>query len=129
MINATNALVIVHLAFVRLAVLNMYQRLFGVYQLSRYLISVGYVGIALLTLSDLGVTIGRATVCINPGVANIYVSFCRFRSANIAVVTFSVAGVVLDVYIYSIALYRLRTLQVKRGKKLQLMALFGSGMM
>ena len=127
--NATNIPFIVNLAFVRLSVLNLYHHLFGFYRLSKQLIVGGYIGTALVALPDLGVTFGRIKLCGSPGAANYLVEFCSPSSINIAILTFGIAGVLVDVYIYSIALFRLRTLQVKKEKKMQLMILFGFGLM
>jgi hypothetical protein len=63
------------------------------------------------------------------GLANKHLKFCSSESTNIAVLTIGIARVIVDVYIYSIALFRIRKLQVNKEKRIQLMILFGLGLM
>lgn len=84
------------------------------YESSTKLILVGYFVSVLIALPEIGVGIGRMK-CTN-SYASITVQLCRTRNIGIVVATFDIVGLITDVYIYSIATIRVRSLQVKTGK-------------
>lgn len=55
--------------------------------------------------------------------------YCSTKNISICLIYISSIWMLVDSYIYSIALSRLRKLQVKRQKRIQLMTLFGFGLM
>lgn len=124
--TTSNLLTCINIFCVRLAVLGLYQRMFSIYDTSRRLIYVGYALIVVALIPDLTIALARMTQCsglINPTKTDL----CGAQNLNIALLTFSVFGVLLDVYIYSLAIFRLRVLQVEKLKRLQLMCLLALG--
>jgi hypothetical protein len=126
-LTSANFIICINMTFVRISILALYQRLFGVYEMSKKLIIAGYGITVFLALAELSVVIGRMNLCTTP-LAGITVKYCFTSSISIAVITFAITGLLLDVYIYSIAIFRLQMLQVTRHKKAQLIILFGFGL-
>lgn len=111
---------------VRISTLGLYRRLFGVYETSKKLIIVGYFFSALMAPPEICVyvLVRRMALCTNRiGTGPI----CSVRDFSIAQTTLAAFGLIADTFIYSIALLRLQSLQVTRGKKIQLIIVFALG--
>jgi hypothetical protein len=121
--TVSNLIIAFNMLCVRLAILGLYHRIFNIYETSRKLICAGYFISVIIALPEMCNVIARMVECSSPIVA-ITVSYCNTRNSSISIVTFSILGVLADVFIYSIAIVRLRSLQVKRSKKIQLAVVF-----
>jgi hypothetical protein len=119
--------VLVNMVFIRLAILSLYQRLFGMYRITLRLVYAGYVTIALVALPEFGVAVGRTALC-NTSTAPRDATFCSVRNINIALISATTSWMLVDVYIYSISLSRLRILHIQSCRRIQLMMLFGFGL-
>jgi hypothetical protein len=128
MMTSANLIITLNMFFVRLSVLGLYYRLFNVYEMSRRLIYVGFAASVIVTIPEAGVAIGRMVKC-HTSLAGLTVKYCNKKNTSIAVMTFAIASCALDVFIYSIAISRLRLLHVKRNKKIQLIVVFALGFM
>ncbi len=126
--TAANFIICLNMLFVRISILALYQQLFGIYDRSKKLIILGYFIVVLVALPELGVAAGRMKLCSN-ALAGVTLKYCFTKSISIAVITFAVVGVLVDVYIYSIAIFRLRALHISKKKKIQLGVVFGFGLM
>lgn len=126
--TSANFIIAMNMLFVRISVLSLYQRLFGIYETSKRLIFIGYGISVLIAIPEMGVAIGRMVLCTEPTSA-LLVPYCSTGSISKAVVTFAIVGVATDIFIYSIAVVRLRLLHVNRNKKLQLVAVFSAGLL
>lgn len=125
--TSANLVISLTMLSVRISVLALYHRLFGVYQSSKRLIRVGYILSVLIALPEIGNVIARMLKC-STILAAMTDSYCRTRSISIAVTVFAITGVITDVFIYSIPIMRLRTLRVNRNKKIQLAVIFALGL-
>lgn len=124
--TSANLIITVNMLFVRLSVLGLYYRLFHVYEASRRLIYVGFIATFVMAIPEAGVAIGRMVKC-HTTLAGLTVEYCSKKSTSQAVMAFAIIACVLDVFIYSIAIWRLRTLHVGRNKKVQLVVVFAMG--
>jgi len=124
---ASALIITLNMMFVRISVLAFYQRLFGVYETSTKLIYLGYFISVLIAIPEVSVAIARMFRCSDV-VAGVTVPFCTKQRSQIPVMTFAIAGVITDIFIYSIAIHRLRQLRVKNSKKFQLATVFGIGL-
>lgn len=115
---------VINMFLVRISILGLYRQLFGMYKTSKRLIIVGYFISVLIALPEMGVIMGRMVECTNGVDAP---SYCDLRVVSITITTFAATGLIADVYIYSIALSRLRSLQVTISKKVQLTIIFAMG--
>ncbi|KAF2019661.1 hypothetical protein BU24DRAFT_489572 [Aaosphaeria arxii CBS 175.79] len=124
--TAANLIVSINMFLVRVSVLALYHRLFEVYHTSRKLIYVGYVLSVLIVVPEVGVSIARMAKC-NTFIASMMDPYCGAESTSAPVIAFAVAGVLTDLFIYSIAITRVRNLQVNRTKKYYLCFVFAMG--
>lgn len=124
--TSANLIITMNMFFVRLSVLGLYHRLFKIYDTSRKLIYLGFIASVMMAIPEAGVAIGRMAKC-HTVLAGLTVQYCNKKHTSIAVMTFAITACVLDVFIYSIAISRLRTLHVNRNKKLQLIVVFAMG--
>ncbi|KAF2875751.1 hypothetical protein BDV95DRAFT_562494 [Massariosphaeria phaeospora] len=115
-----------HMCLVRISVLALYQRIFYIHQTSRRLIYIGYGICTIVAIADLGLVIARMVKC--SGLKAISEPFCRAKSNSTGLTTIATAYVLTDLFIYMIAIGRLRTLQVNRTKKIHLTVLFAVGL-
>ncbi|KAF2702970.1 hypothetical protein K504DRAFT_495844 [Pleomassaria siparia CBS 279.74] len=125
--TSANLVISLNMLFTRLAILALYQRLFEVYSTSRKLIYFGYFVSVLIAVPEVGNVIGRMVKCTT-FLAGIRVRYCTQRHISIAVMAFAIAGLLTDILIYSIAIFRLRILHVNNTKKIQLTAIFAVGL-
>lgn len=123
----SNLIIALNMLFVRISILALYHRLFAIYKTSKRLIYLGY-GISLLiALPEFGVAIIRIVRC-STALGALTDSYCKQRPNSIMITTFTAVGVLTDIFIYSIAISRIRLVQVKRNKKVQLIVVFAMGL-
>lgn len=103
--------VLVNVVIIRLAILSLYQRLFGMYKITLRLVYAGYVITALVALPEFGVAVGRTALC-KTSTAPRDATFCSVRNINIALISTTTYWMLVDTYIYSIALFLLRILHI-----------------
>lgn len=125
--TSANLIIAVNMLLVRIAVLALYHRLFSIYQSSKNFIYMGYFLSVLIAIPEIGVVIGRMVKCSSL-LAGLTDSYCSKKNISIAVMTFAAAACIVDVFIYSIAIARLRGLHVNRNKRMQLTAVFAMGL-
>lgn len=113
---------------VRISILALYHRLFGVCETSKLLVRIGFFLTVLVAVPELGVAIARMIQCQSL-VANLTVQICRKKAISTVVMTHAIAGCFVDIFIYSIAISRLRHLRVKRNKKIQVIVIFALGLL
>ena len=126
--TSANLIISVNMLLVRISVLALYHRLFSIYESSKKFIYVGYGLSVLIAIPEIGVVIGRMVKC-SELLSALTDSYCSKRNISIAVMTFAAAACLVDVFIYSIAIARLRGLHVNKTKRLQLTAVFGMGLL
>lgn len=125
--TSANLIIAVSMLLVRISVLALYHRLFSIYETSKKLIYIGYVLSIINAIPEIGVVIGRMVKCTTITAA-LTDSYCSKRNISIAVTTFASVACLLDVFIYSIAISRLRSLHVNSHKKGQLTVIFAMGL-
>jgi hypothetical protein len=81
----------------------------------------------LVAIPEIGVVIGRTVNCSTLLAAPD--SYCSKRNISIAFMTFTVVASFVDVFIYSIAIARLRGLHVNKTKRVQATAVFSMCLM
>ena len=114
------------IAFAKISILLYYKRLFGVKRNLRMLVWAGIVFNAFFYTGYAAVGVGEISVCV--GLAQLQNPFCVF-GAGILVVIVSFINFLTDVYILILPIKHVLNLQMKRGRKIGLLVVFGSGVL
>ncbi|KAH8707554.1 hypothetical protein GQ44DRAFT_777385 [Phaeosphaeriaceae sp. PMI808] len=108
---------------VKLSILLLYKRFFGVYDTSRRLIYAGIGGITIVTIAALSVAVARAIQC-----TGIQDSLCHTHVVRKTMLVTNISNAATDLYILIIPINRILRLNVDMKKKLGLLAIFTSGL-
>jgi hypothetical protein len=125
--TSSNLIIAVNMLLVRISVLALYYRLFGIYETSKKFIYMGYSFSIIIAIPEIGVVIRRMVKC-STLLAAITDSYCSKRNVSIAVMAFTASGCLVDMFIYSIAISRLRNLHVSKLKRVQPTTVFAMGL-
>ncbi|KAF1948955.1 hypothetical protein CC80DRAFT_497863 [Byssothecium circinans] len=110
---------------IKISILLLYRRLFGVYDSSRRLINVGIIFVATVSMPAIGVAIARSVKCASPKALTI--DICHTKNVFTVVTVFGVCNTLTDFYTLLIPVNRVIKLNIGSRKKLGLLAIFLGG--
>jgi hypothetical protein len=111
---------------IKISILILYKRLFGIYATSRRLVYIGITTVVLITIPACGVAISRSVGC--DGIEALTRSLCHTQNVSIVVTVFGVCNTVTDLYTLIIPINRILKLHVSSKRKLGLLAIFVGGL-
>ncbi|PSN62192.1 hypothetical protein BS50DRAFT_638754 [Corynespora cassiicola Philippines] len=117
---------IITLLSIKISILIMYRRLFGIYKTSKRLINFGFVANIIVTFPYMGVAIARTIRC--NGINALYIDLCLSRSVSTTVIVFAVFNTLLDFYVLLIPIDRVYQMKVAKKTKLGVIAIFMIGL-
>jgi hypothetical protein len=110
-----------------MSILTLYNRLFGIYETSRILIHIGFVGVTLVTIPAFGVAVARSVTC--DGIQALAQTLCHTHNVSTAITVFNVCNAITDFYTLLIPINRVWKLHVNFRRKFGLFAIFLGGLM
>ena len=111
---------------VKLSILLLYQRIFGVYGMLKRLITCGYAVITFTMMGTLANSIARLELCA--GEQAMQNRLCFGVNFNICVLTSATLNTFTDFYILAIPVGRVLKIQVTTRKRINLLIIFLAGL-
>lgn len=110
---------------IKISILILYKRLFGIYDTSRRLVYIGIAMVILITIPACGVAIARSVRC--DGIEALTRSLCKTQNVSTVLTIFSVCNMVTDLYTLIIPINRILKLHIDLKRKLGVFAIFVGG--